>query len=401
MRRLLGTVGVITLIGAGLSSAPAYAAAPTCQGRTATIVATADAEDLQGSEDADVIVVGAFNQVHVNGRGGDDVICATAGHQAVLDGGPGDDTLEDQQVDHQVRDDLETVLLGGDTGDDRLIGGPATQISYETSEVGVTIDLAAGTVVHAGGTDTVVGIHQVTGSDQADIFRGSPGDDRYIGEIGNPGGDQVAAGAGNDYVQAAQATVDLGPGDDTGAVFGGTISGGEGDDSLGVSQSGTALGGPGRDRLDAYLDDDYPYEFGPVRLDGGPGNDTLVMPFARAEHRAGGCPGLCARGTLDGGSGSDVLELGEARRAVVDLGAGEARVYSGRSSIAAIENVTGSRHADVIRGDRHANRLEGNDGDDVLVGRSGADRLIGGSGRDRASGGPGRDRCTAELRSSC
>ena len=359
--------------------APAYAADPTCQGRPATIVATADQQNLLGTDGADVVVVGAFDWVTVDGRGGDDVLCATEGHGSVLDGGTGNDILVDQD-EGVVEPSTRTTLVGRSSGDDQFFGGPDTNLSFASSPVALTIDLAAGTATHAEGTDSITGIHRVVGSNGADTFRGSPGDDYYESDpalIDSTAGDQVSTGAGDDWVQARWATVDLGPGDDDGHIEGGTLAGGEGNDLLGVAEEGTANGGPGRDRLGAGVSESLRNKQHSIVLDGGSGDDILRMPRAYSELGAWACPRLCAASTLKGGSGSDRLVL-DMPRAVVDLGTGRARVKSGRAALASIENVQGTLWADVIKGDGHANRLAGFGGDDVLIGRSGPDRLIGG-----------------------
>jgi Ca2+-binding RTX toxin-like protein len=403
MRHFTAASAALLLIGGGaVAISPAYAADATCRSQAATMVATADGEYLQGSEDADVIVVGNFDQVRADGNGGDDIMCATAGHSTVLDGGPGDDVLVDQPSTRTVEDYRRTSLRGGDAGDDRLIGGPDTQLSYGESETGVAFDLVAGTVVHAGGTDTVDGIRWLSGSEHEDTFRGSSGPDYYSAGQG----DRVATGAGADFVEGYDATVDLGAGDDLGSVNGGTMNGGDGDDTITVDQLGTANGGAGRDRVAAYVDVDEGRGPGPIRLHGGPGNDVLTPPVAYSTDASSGddlgdCPGFCARGALDGGAGTDRLDLGHADRAAVDLRSGRVRFVGGRSSITAVENVRGTKRRDIIRGDGHANRFDGYGGNDLLVGRGGADRLLGGAGRDRAVGGPGRDRCVAERKSSC
>ncbi|GAA4691488.1 calcium-binding protein [Nocardioides conyzicola] len=403
MRHLTAATATLLLIGAGTAAvSPAYAAVATCRGQAATIVATADGENLQGSEDADVIVVGSFDQVHVDGNGGDDVICATAGHDAVLDGGPGSDVLEDLPSTRKVEDNERTTLRGGDAGDDQFIGGRDTQLSYGDSETGVAFDLVAGTVVHAGGTDTVDGIRWLSGSAHPDTFRGSSGPDLYRA---GPG-DQVAMGAGVDFVDSYGATVDLGSGDDSGSVTGGTMDGGDGADVISVNQGGTADGGAGRDVVAGFVDVDELSGRGPILLRGGPGNDVLWPPVAYSTDASSGddlgdCPGFCARGALDGGSGTDRLDVAGAGSSVVDLRSGRVRFVGGRSSITAVENVRGSKRRDIIRGDGHANRFDGYGGDDLLVGRGGPDRLLGGAGRDRAVGGPGHDHCVAERKSSC
>jgi Ca2+-binding RTX toxin-like protein len=73
----------------------------------------------------------------------------------------------------------------------------------------------------------------------------------------------------------------------------------------------------------------------------------------------------------------------------------------GKDRLASIENVIGSRYADVIMGDWGPNRINDGPGNDKLYGLAGRDRLIGNSGRDPADGGPGRDVCRVEKMVNC
>lgn len=67
------------------------AAAPTCQGRTATIVGTAGSNEIHGTSGKDVIL-GRGGNDDIEGRGGNDVICGNRGNDDI-EGGGGNDRL--------------------------------------------------------------------------------------------------------------------------------------------------------------------------------------------------------------------------------------------------------------------------------------------------------------------
>jgi Ca2+-binding RTX toxin-like protein len=103
MRRALrAVVGiVITVPGfVGWSAAELEAAPPRCFGKRATIIGTANADNLIGTDNADVIV-GLGGNDRIEGRGGNDRICGNGGRdllagspgQERLNGGPGSDGL--------------------------------------------------------------------------------------------------------------------------------------------------------------------------------------------------------------------------------------------------------------------------------------------------------------------
>ena len=91
---------------AGVSAAGAVT--PQCQGRAATIVGTAGANEINGTSGKDVIVAGGGAD-DVEGRGGRDLIC----------GGGGNDELEG---------DAGNDFLNGGTGNDELEGGPGDDV---------------------------------------------------------------------------------------------------------------------------------------------------------------------------------------------------------------------------------------------------------------------------------
>lgn len=134
------------------------------------------------------------------------------------------------------------------------------------------------------------------------------------------------------------------------------------------------------------------------RLDGLAGNDRLV--------------GLGGNDVLAGGAGSDVLAggvgndrlLGGAGGDTGDYGAATAGVVvrlsvtvsqntagAGRDTLASIENLFGSRHADQLFGNGLANVLKGQAAADRLYGLAGNDKLYGGGGNDLIYGGKGAD----------
>ena len=84
------------------------AAAPTCAGRTATIVGTAGHDELRGTNGPDVIAARGGSD-DIEARGGNDVVCGNLGNDE-LEGGRGDDRLY------------------GGPGRDEAEGGPGSDI---------------------------------------------------------------------------------------------------------------------------------------------------------------------------------------------------------------------------------------------------------------------------------
>lgn len=183
----------------------------------------------------------------------------------------------------------------------------------------------------------------ISGLSSADRIEGLGGDDKLIG---NDGDDTIVGGTGDDEI--------LG-GNDNDRLFGGagadTISGGSGHDVI--------SGGAGGDVIDAGAGDDVII-----------GDDDNVAD------------------TIDGGEGIDRLDYSTMGRGIsADLSAG----LADGDSVANVEEIEGSIHADMLIGDAGDNRLIGGAGADMLSGLGGSDRIEGGLDNDDISGGDGND----------
>jgi Ca2+-binding RTX toxin-like protein len=145
---------------------------------------------------------------------------------------------------------------------------------------------------------------------------------------------------------------------------------------------------------------------GPDALFGSSGGDVVVGAGGNDTLVDGGGPD---DDTIDGGPGVDLADYdGPLAGVSIDLGiAGPQPTGAGKDSLANVEDVRGSRSADVLRGDGRSNTLTGRNGADVLLGRGGQDVLEGGEdadaldvrdgGADIADCGSGTDKVTADL----
>ena len=306
-----------------------------------------DFEIFNGSQFRDIISIGNDGStiMQAHGNGGDDVLFGgQRGEQ--LFGGTGNDilgtfnyTLEFDGGAMSLFDVAFTTLLDGGAGDDKFIAGDAQEnfiggdgldtLTYETSTLAVTVNLASGTgqFGFAQG-DTMSGIENLTGTWFADSLTGDTGANILIGW---GGGDTIAGSAGDDVIFGNS-------GDDT-------LRGGNGNDEL--------HGGAGIDTLN-----------------GGAGIDTASWDLFQ-QHPKGGPNSID-----DSTSGITAnIQTGVA----------------GAETLVSIENLTGSAGDDLLLGDGGANVLSGGDGDDELKGRDGDDALIGGTGDDMMLGQNGDD----------
>ncbi|MGC4095943.1 MAG: calcium-binding protein [Nitrospira sp.] len=320
-------------------------------------------ENLTGSIFNDALAGNGVANV-VTGREGNDILAGAAGNDT-LTGDTGNDLLNGG-----VGNDVLNGGIGTDTADygTYTIGGQA--VSGATAGVTVNLNVPGAQNTGGAGSDTLVGIENLTGSDFNDtltgnsannVLTGRAGDDIFNGGLGNDllqgdsGNDLLDGGDGIDTASYATATVGVtvelgggaqntgGAGIDTllnienltGSNFndtftgsangdGGMFNGGLGNDSLssGFAHSNLTLnGGAGDDRLggryahgstlngDEGDDDLGVLDSDNVILNGGTGNDSLQADD-------GGYM------TLNGGAGNDSLLIYRGYDSTMNGGAG-------------------------------------------------------------------------------
>lgn len=397
--RLVAAAGAVTLavpMSAAAPPATAAAADPTCHGETATVVGTADDDELQGTKHRDVIVsLGGYDTIHA--LGGDDVICSGGKDDSVL-AGAGDDTVstgegEDYLYGGAGRD----VLRGGAPDYDRkgnlypdtFLPGPGHDVVYGSKPK--ASDVVDYSVEHRPARVDLVGDRR--SSDRlvrVDVIIGTRYDDRIRIDHGRAlglGGSDRLSGNGTlvDFIRKNESTQPYDPLSPEGP------KGHDGHDTLrglGKGVHGVLLrghdrfiGGRGKDLVDAHTGGD--------RLTGGRGRDQVTI-HRPDKHQLRGTVRL-GEGYLPGKPrtrvrGFESYGLPMSHGTIVGTKRGEA-----------IEDTTfGSPHAKAVR----------------ILGRGGKDRAYsysgpvrGGPGDDRvfstagrAYGGPGNDRVRAIYR---
>ena len=377
-----------------------------------TLIGSNFNDTLTGDEGNNVLIGGTGADYLDGGAGNDTVSYLTAGSGVVVNlamGGIGHGDAEGDVLQHienltgsQFNDiltgDLGQNVLEGGAAADRLDGGAGVDFaSYETSQSGVTVNLATGT--GKGGDaegDTLQNMEGIIGSRLDDTL------------IGGNGNDMLAGGEGND-------TLIGGNGHDT-------LFGGMGNDTLVFSNSGGDLldGGDGIDTVDysgAPSSDQLGGSGVVVDLSQGGGvggvyysvQDTLQnIENVTGSQFSDLITGNAADNVLEGGGRGDVLDGKEGNDTAsysrsgsgvnvsltIDKGFTTGRGFSGDAAddkLSNIENLTGSQFNDKLTGDVGSNILTGLGGDDALYGADGDDILNGGAGTDFLEGGVGND----------
>jgi Ca2+-binding RTX toxin-like protein len=344
---------------------------------------------LDGGDGADTLLGGDGSDLLMGGAGSDS-----------LDGGAGDDVLDGGDGDDTLLGGIGNDTLSGGAGADEIDGGDGRNtVSYADSDAGVTVNLDLQTVSGGYATgDTISSIVHATGSDYDDTLTGDDDANRLEGGAGD---DSLYGGEGYDLLIG-------GKGDDVlyGQVGDDRLKGEEGDDVL--------IGGDGADWLyggDGFDTADYSSSTSAIVVDlssgtgtGGDAEGDLFFDIEKIVATDGDdtLTGNDQDNEFDGGAGADTISGGSGIDTVAYTNSSSGVTVSLQSVsgvggdaqgdvLSAIENLTGSDHADWLIGDGQANRLEGGAGDDRLTGDDGDDRLIGGAGADVLEGGDGID----------
>jgi Ca2+-binding RTX toxin-like protein len=383
-------------------------------------------ENVHGTQFGDQI------QLSLNGyvfaRAGNDTLTGASGNNLFF-GGSGNDV-----IDGGAGFDVVNYLdAGGD--------------SAGASASGVTVNLATGTATdNWGGTDTLSGIENVTGSAAADTLTGDALSNSLDGGSGNDslyggdGEDTLRGGAGNDllngqgnvngttfdYADYRDATGALtanlatgtataaGVGTDTLVAIEGLFGTEYNDSMTGGATADVFFGNLGNDTIDGGADFDFVgYNQVPLAsgvnvnlatgiVTGGAGNDLLsnienVGGSELADTLTGNAGNNFLRGrggndTIDGGAGNDRAAYDRANGAVqVSLLTNTSSGADGVDTLIGIENLRGGNFGDTLTGNDSANDIQGRGGVDFIVGNGGNDSLFGEDGDDSISGDAGAD----------
>jgi len=354
------------------------------------------------------LIVGAGGGQYFAGTAGNDTITGTAFTDEIL-GGSGDDSLTGAGGSDVIDggDGNDTVIGGG--GNDTLIGGAGTDTAdYSAAAAAVIAQLNNGVTSNDGdgGSDTLSGVENLTGSAFNDVFIGSAGANILRGELGS---DVLIGLAGDDTIHG-------------GAGAANELYGGAGDDRYIVEAVGETIieqAGEGLDLVETSLDR--------FRL----GSNLENLTYTGSAFFVG--EGNASENTMRGGTQRDVL-LGYGGNDIILGGTGEANeIYGGtgddyfvvqaNDSIvehagegvdtvdsrlsnyalgANIENlVFGGNGSFIGIGNELRNFILGGFQRDILIGNGGNDVLRGGAGEaNEIHGGTGDDYFVVEANDS-
>lgn len=151
-------------------------------------------DSLSGDNGNDDLVGGSGTDTLSGGSGNDDL--AGGSGNDILDGGSGNDVLQAGSGDDVLRGGSGNDSLTGNSGDDTLDGGSGNDtlnggsgtdtVTYADWSQHVRVFLKEGTAT-GDGTDTLISIENIIGSDYADKI------------VGNHRANEISAGDGNDY----------------------------------------------------------------------------------------------------------------------------------------------------------------------------------------------------------
>jgi Ca2+-binding RTX toxin-like protein len=289
-------------------------------------------------------------------------------------------------------DENHVITFQAAPGEANVISFSSPQYdAYELSDTGSAIAVGdgcestqSGTVrcpgyrleVRAGDQDDSVSRRGDSGPTSETLY-GEEGNDTLLGSaIGGPGNDRLTTLERFDEV-------DGGDGDDVIENFAGVqVAAGAGNDRVVNYPACDSCGSPavveGGEGDDELIGSPYPDS-----LSGGPSADVI-----RSEGTAATLGEYDAVDTLSGGEGDDLLVVGGGKR-IAPPPFGTPTGLSGTGM--AVGNVDGGPGDDRLEGSPNRDVLSGSDGNDYISGGDGWDTLVGGDGKDSLHGGDGSD----------
>jgi Ca2+-binding RTX toxin-like protein len=360
---------------------------------------------FDGGAGDDILV--ALDSGVVHGKAGDDRIEGGASYDSLYGDEGADVLIGAAGADNLYGGDGDDMLDGG-SGADQLNGGNGLDMArYDGSGAAVNISLASH--IATGGDaqgDTLVGIESLAGSTFGDTLSGDAGGNVLLGLGGNDtlvgddggdtldggdGADQLYGGGDNDYLIGG-AGYDFARYDNSSAMVVNLVTGlGGNGEAAGDVLSGIE-GVVGSGAGDSMLGD-----AGANSFYGMVGKDTLAGGGGNDDLWGGDGDDMLIGGTgadvLQGGAGYDYASYEDSAAGVtVNLATG---LGSGGDAagdvLTSIEGVDGSNQNDLLLGGDGFDVLRGLKGADVLYGRGGEDSLWGGDGDDHLYGGLGGD----------
>lgn len=300
-----------------------------------------------GGAGDDTISGGSYEQ-RLYGEAGNDTLDG-GNHDDYLYGGADNDTLIGGDGWDELYGDDGDDILEGNRRDDTLDGGLGSDTTtYHNENSSVTVNLSTGNVSGGGGSDTLISIENIRGSDHNDILTGDGGSNIINGDGGN---DTIDGGAGIDtasYAHAASAV------------------------SVNLSLGSASDGDGGSDTLTGIENVD------------GSAYDDLFISHPTIDN------------DFDGGAGEDTVSFAAATNAI------EANLNNGgvdedqdgqldEDTLTNIENLVGSDYNDTLNGNANANKLWGGGGADEIRAGDGADEIHGDAGNDNVYAQNGDD----------
>jgi len=398
---LLGGVGNDTLIGgAGSSTLFGGSGNDSLIGGTGTVVA--DYADASGP------VTVTLNGTSVGTASGLGIGTDSLYNIENVIGGTGNDVISGDGLANSIWGGLgnDTIASGG--GADYLDGGAGSnKVDFSSLSAALTIALNGSTASNFSSstyTGTLLNFSAVTGGSGNDVFSGSSANESFDGGLGTDTIDYSAQTSSISVNLSAGSATGTGIGTDTltniEVVLGGSgadvLRGGLASDSLyGGAGNDTLFSGTGNDLLDGGLGQDvvdYRANGGTETIDllhgtavgSAIGTDTLanievILAGTGADTFIGGVANV----TLDGGTGTDVIDYSQESGAVtVNLGGSSGVVLGTTDTLLNIEVVVGSNQDDTLIGGLASDSLYGGAGNDTLIGGTGNDLLDGGAGQD-------------------